>query len=282
MDPPALPGVEHRWHDLPTGVRVHVAHAGPPEAPPLVLLHGFPQHWWMWRRLIPVLAGDMRMLAMDLRGLGWSAQPADDDFRKRRIAEDAVALLDVLDIDRAVLVGHDWGGWAGWFAAVEHADRFSGFVAAGIAHPWQSPATILRTLPRLLYQPPLAAPLVGPQVVRRVVPTLLRGAWGDRSTYDRGAEDVFAERYADAARAEAASRYYRDFLVRERGMGPRGRLAVPVRLLMGTRDHLGTHVAEGLDRHGDDARTVLLEGCGHFVPEEHPAAVAAAIRSLTP
>jgi pimeloyl-ACP methyl ester carboxylesterase len=94
MEPPALPGVTHRFHDLRTGVRAHVAHAGPPDAPAVVLLHGFPQHWWMWRRVIPLLAEDHCVLAMDLRGLGWSGQPADGDFRKRRIAEDAVALLD--------------------------------------------------------------------------------------------------------------------------------------------------------------------------------------------
>jgi pimeloyl-ACP methyl ester carboxylesterase len=179
-----------------------------------------------------------------------------------------------------VLVGHDWGGWAGWFAAVEHADRLDGYVAAGIAHPWPSPSTMLRTLPRLAYQPPIAMPVLGPRVVSRSVAALLRGAWGDRATYDRGAEEIFAERYRQAGRAEAASRYYRDFLVRERGAGPRGRLGVPTRLLFGAEDFLGARVAEGLERHGDDARTILLEGCGHFVAEERPEAVAAAVREV--
>ena len=280
MSPPELPGVENRFHDLATGVRAHVAHAGPPDAPAVVALHGFPQHWWMWRRVIAPLAGDVRVLAMDLRGQGWSGQPADADFRKARLADDAVALLDALGIERALLLGHDWGGWAGFIAATLRPERWTGLVAAGIAHPWPSAATTLRTLPRLLYQPPIAAPVVGPRVVSRMVRQLLRSAWGDMRTYDAEAEDLYAARLADPARADAASRLYRAFLLREAGRTRLPRLRVPARLLFGRLDPLGTQIAEGLERHGDDARTVLVDRAGHFVPEERPDAVVDAVREL--
>jgi pimeloyl-ACP methyl ester carboxylesterase len=220
---------------------------------------------------------------MDLRGLGWSGQPADRDFRKARIAQDAVALLDVLGIERAILLGHDWGGWAGFLAALDAPERWTGFVASGIAHPWQPPATAVRALPRLAYQPPLAIPVIGPRIIRAIVPRLIRGAWGDRATYDRGAEEVYAGRYREPDRAEAASRLYRDFLAREALAASAfdgRRLLIPSRLLQGTRDPLGTALALGLERHGDDARTELLEGCGHFVPEECPDAVADAVRGM--
>ena len=59
---PELAGVEHRYHDLATGVRAHVAHAGADTAPPLVLLHGFPQHWYCWRHVIAALQGEYRIL----------------------------------------------------------------------------------------------------------------------------------------------------------------------------------------------------------------------------
>ena len=62
--------------------------------------------------------------------------------------------------------------------------------------------------------------------------------------------------------------------------GPTGRLAIPTRLLQGRKDPIGTALATGLERHGDDARTILLEGCGHFVPEERPDEVANAVRDL--
>jgi pimeloyl-ACP methyl ester carboxylesterase len=279
MEPPALDGVEHRLHDLRTGVRVHVAHAGPPGAPPLLALHGFPQHWWEWRRVIPLLA-DRRILAMDLRGLGWSGQPADGDFRKARMAEDAVALLDDLGIERAGIVAHDWGAWVGFLAVTAAPERFTGLVASGIAHPWPRTRAAVGNLHRLAYQPPIAAPVVGPRLVPRVVSKILRGAWGDRATYDRDAEALYAARYEDPERAEAASRYYRDFLRHEIGRTHVPRLRVPARLLQGTRDPIGTELSRGLERHGDDARSIVLEGCGHFVPEERPDAVADAVRDI--
>src|SRR5882757_1610915 len=98
---PDVPGVRHAFHALPTGVTVHVAEAGPADAPAVLALHGWPQHWYVWRSVIPLLA-DFRVIAPDLRGLGWSGQPDDGDFRKARMAEDAVALLDALGIRRAL------------------------------------------------------------------------------------------------------------------------------------------------------------------------------------
>ncbi len=280
---PRLAGVEHRRHDLSTGVRAHVACAGPADAPPLVALHGFPQHWYCWRRVIEALAGEYRILAVDLRGLGWSGPAPDGDYRKARLAEDLLALLDAEGIERTGLVGHDWGGWAGFRAVLDAPERFSGYVACGIPHPWQPTKRMLRELPRFAYQPPLAAPVLGPWLVPRIVERLLRAAWGDRATWDPTAVGIYAGTYREPERAAAGSRYYRSFLRHEAAaMGEfRGRrLAVPTRLLFGTRDPLGTTLAQDLDRHGDDARTEFLAGCGHFVPEERPAEVAAAVREV--
>ena len=110
------------------------------------------------------------------------------------------------------------------------------------------------------------------------MPRFLRAAWGDRETYDKAAEEIYAERYRSTA--EAASRYYRDWLVHEAARGPHGRLKVPARLLYGTRDPLGAAGARDFERFGDDDQLIWLEGCGHFVPEERPGEVADAVRAL--
>ena len=68
-DQPHLDGVTHRWVDLP-GLRMHVAEAG--TGPPVLLLHGWPQHWWEWRHVIGPLARTHHVIAPDLRGAGWS------------------------------------------------------------------------------------------------------------------------------------------------------------------------------------------------------------------
>jgi pimeloyl-ACP methyl ester carboxylesterase len=263
---PRLDGVRHAEHDLPTGVRLHIAEAGDRDAPAVVAVHGWPQHWWVWRGVIGTLARTHRVICPDLRGFGWSGMPADGDYTKGRLADDAVALLDVLGIERALLLGHDWGAWAGFLAATGAPERWSALVATGIVHPWATRAATLRALPRFAYQPPLAAPVLGPQIIRHLVPRLVHPQYGAR--------------LRDPQRAEAASRLYRDFLLHEAGRVRVPRLRVPTRLLHGTRDPLGTALALGLERHCDDARTELLDGCGHMVPEERPADVASAVRSL--
>jgi pimeloyl-ACP methyl ester carboxylesterase len=284
---PELPRVRHRFHSLPTGVRIHVAEAGPEDAPAVLCLHGWPQHWWIWRRVIPLLEGEYRLLCPDLRGFGWSGWPADGDFRKDRLAEDALALLDRLEIERVHLAGHDWGAWVGLLLAVRSPERLRSLLALGIVHPWQPRRRMALNAWRFTYQLPLAAPLVGERLLRREAFTrrVLRGAWGDRDTWDEAAANCYAAVQREPDRARAASLMYRTFVTREAGPSVagafRGRaLGVPARLIVGGRDPLGAALTEGFERHGDDARAEVLEGCGHFVPEERPALVADRARAL--
>jgi pimeloyl-ACP methyl ester carboxylesterase len=73
---PVLDEFEHRFIDVADGVTIHVGDAGPPDGPPVMLVHGFPQNWWQWRALIGPLARDgYRVLCPDLRGAGWSSAP---------------------------------------------------------------------------------------------------------------------------------------------------------------------------------------------------------------
>src|SRR3954465_1860041 len=116
---PQLPGVEHRFESV-NGVRLHYAEAGAGD--PVVLLHGWPQHWWMWREFIGPLAERFRVIAPDLRGHGWSDKPPDG-YRKGELPDDVPALLDPLGIDRVRWVGHDWGAYIGMLAALREPER---------------------------------------------------------------------------------------------------------------------------------------------------------------
>src|SRR5215213_962833 len=106
---PPLDGVRHRFVELP-GLRVHVAEAGGGE--PLVLLHGFPEHWWGWRRVLPALAEHYRVVAPDLRGAGWTDAP-QQGYTEEQLVADVVALLDALGLNRVDLVGLDIGAILG-------------------------------------------------------------------------------------------------------------------------------------------------------------------------
>jgi alpha-beta hydrolase superfamily lysophospholipase len=93
---PALDGVDHKYVDLGDGVTIHVADAGPPEGPQVMLVHGFPENWWEWHELIGPLAADgYRVLCPDLRGAGWSSAPRSR-YLKNDMADDLAAVLDRL------------------------------------------------------------------------------------------------------------------------------------------------------------------------------------------
>lgn len=98
--------LEHRYADL-GDVRLHYVTAG--SGDPVVLLHGWPQTWFCWRNVIPLLAERFRVVAPDLRGLGDSSRPSSG-YDKRTVAEDIHRLTrDELGLDQFFLVGHDWG-----------------------------------------------------------------------------------------------------------------------------------------------------------------------------
>jgi pimeloyl-ACP methyl ester carboxylesterase len=285
---PAVPGatVAHRRVALPGGPTLHVAEAG--DGPPLVLIHGWPQHWWAWRRLLPALAAEHRVLCPDLRGLGWSDAPSGA-YAKEQWAADVVALLDGLDLDRVDLVGHDWGGLVALLAALRAPERVRTVAALSILHPWpRAPAPSLRALVPLAYQLPLATPLAGEQLLRRL-PVFVRELIRRGSHSDHRWRDDELDAYADVLRmperARASSAIYRTFLLREIGPLAAGRygdrrLEMPALMLTGAADPVvGPALLEGLERHaGAGARTQTIERAGHFLPEERPEAVLAALR----
>jgi pimeloyl-ACP methyl ester carboxylesterase len=263
-----LEGAEHTFHDLPTGVRVHVASRGPADAPAVLALHGWPQHWWAWRDVVRELDG-FRVICPDMRGFGWSGLPADGDFRKRRVAEDALALLDALGLERVRLAGHDWGGWAAILAALQAPERFSGLLALGIGHPWLPRGLAARNAYRLWYQLPLYVPAVTRHggAPRRI----LEAARRDDAGWAPGEVDAYVSVIRRCA--DATGRLYRSF---PRELAVRvPRLQVPARLMIGYRDPLGRYIAAGFP-----GEVEVVDGAGHFLPEEKPALVARRIREL--
>jgi pimeloyl-ACP methyl ester carboxylesterase len=287
---PAVPGaaVAHRRVALPDGTHLHVAEAG--DGPALVLVHGWPQHWWAWRRLLPALAQERRVVCPDLRGLGWSDAPPGD-YAKERWAADLVALLDALDVDTADLAGHDWGGLAVLLAALRAPDRVRSVAALSILHPWPHPGATgpLALAAALSYQLPLATPVAGEQLLRRL-PVLVRELIRRGSHRDHRWRDDELDAYADVLRAperaRASSAIYRTFLLREAGALAAGRyrdrrLAMPALMLTGDADPVvGAALLERLERHASArARTEVVARAGHFLPEERPEAVLAALRA---
>jgi pimeloyl-ACP methyl ester carboxylesterase len=283
---PDLPGVTHRWVDV-GGLSVHVAEAGSGE--PLVLQHGWPQHWWIWRHVVPLLADRYRLVMPDLRGHGWTSAPAGG-YDKEQLATDLLGLLDALELPRVGLVGHDWGGWTGFLACLRAPDRFSAFLALGITHPWQRP-TPARALNgwRMAYQVALSTPLLTERALRatpRLVEQAVLAGSSRREAFTPEDLRLYGEVLQQPARAHATVQLYRTFLLREsvgvaRGRYAGRRLTVPTRLVVGDGDPVAAGpFLDGWQEHADDMAVEVLPGVGHFVPEEAAASVAERARAL--
>lgn len=274
--PPSLAGVSHRYVEA-NGVRLHVAEAG--EGPPLLLLHGWPQHWWSWRHLIPTLAERYHVLAPDLRGMGWSEAPPGD-YAKATWCADIVALLDAEGLDRVRVIGHDWGGYTGFLLALGHPERVERFVGLDISPPWTGrfQARGLGYPLFAWYQVLMASRRLGPRVLtrnKRFIRTLIRLGGPGVSWRDEDL-DAYAEVLRQPARAAASSAIYRTFLRRELpafiGRDRSDELLVPTLLLMGGRSPLRL-VAQ--PRAAPNMRVETIPGVGHFLPEEAPEEVLA-------
>jgi len=281
---PAIAGVEieHRYLDL-DGLRMHVAIAGPEDAEPVVLLHGWPQHWFAWRRVIGPLAERYRIHAPDLRGFGWTDAPRGD-YLKETLAADVVAMLDELGLDRVRLAGHDWGGFVGFLICLEAPERVSHYAAAGINHPWVEAepgiAAKLQIAGRLSYQALIASPILGRQLVQRVpafVRTLMRGAAADPARAWSGGElEQFVSQWSEPDRAAASVAVYRSFLTRELRRLATGGFAgqtmqTPSILLAGSRDPvIRPALLGGYERNAPNLRLEVIRGSGHWIPEEAP------------
>lgn len=121
-----IAGFETRSIGVAEGVELNAAVGG--EGPALVLLHGFPETYLMWRHVAPILAEHHTVVCPDLRGYGASSKPeavAEDTYSKRTMAADIVGLADALGFDRFVLVGHDRGAHVAFRAGLDHPNRIS-------------------------------------------------------------------------------------------------------------------------------------------------------------
>jgi pimeloyl-ACP methyl ester carboxylesterase len=279
--PPELPelaGVRHSYVDV-NGFRAHVAEAGDPHAEPIVMLHGWPQHWWCWRKVIPPLAERYRVICPDLRGHGWSDAP-QGGYDKPQLARDLIALMDALGLDRVRLMGHDWGAMAGFLACIAHPERFDRYLAMGIAPPFPSgdPKQLLGIW-KLYYQLPLTAPLIAPRLVSRpsFIKVFLRQ--GTRTPGAMTAADMDLYARAIAERPHVTLGVYRTFIGGEivslaTGRWA-GRLRVPTRVLGGEHDFVVDvdRANAAAEHYADDMRAEELPGVGHFVAEEAPDVV---------
>jgi rifampin ADP-ribosylating transferase len=247
---------------LATGITTAVTEAGEQDAgPPVLLLHGWAGSRRSFAPLQPLVARHARTVAVDLRGHGDADKPPGG-YGLPALAADVVAVLDVLDIDRAVLVGASSGGYLAQHVAVSAPGRVAGLVLAGAPHD-------LRARPPFADDLASVADPVDPAWVRRFI-----AGFTDLERLPSWYVDVLVD---DALRLPAAI-WTASFLGFHTSRPPTelGVIAAPTLVISGGRDGLlGRAQTDALLAAVPDAQWIEYEDTGHLVLEEQPARLAA-------
>jgi len=282
-EPPAIAGVRRRFVDA-RGVRFHVTEAGPEDGRPVIALHGWPQHHWVYRDLLANPPEGLRIIAPDLPGYGWSG-PAPHRWAKEDVAADVLALMDALGIGRALLVGHDWGGFVGYRMLLAAPERFDGYLVCNMAHPWQTPRTTLPHFWRFLaYQPFVASAGMFLQQRTRYLERMIFAFGPKAHRVAPTTAKIYADRFRDPVVASTATDTYRTFLLHELPSAAKNpeqrRATVPIRALFGMHDFAIHHSLASPNTANADDYTFEAADAGHFIIDERPELVRARLIAL--
>jgi pimeloyl-ACP methyl ester carboxylesterase len=283
---PELPGVEHRFLEV-RGARLHVAEAGAGE--PLVLLHGWPQHWWEWRHLIRGLSDTYRVICPDQRGFGWSQAPPGSSYLKEELASDYLALLDALGLQRVRLGGHDWGGVIGFLMCLREPARIDRYLALNTVHPF-IPLDLGMAIQswRQWYQWVIASPfgarLVagGDQRFLRFLEGWVGGDW----RWDPEDAELYLAPLREPARARASVAMYRTYQLQEvfpvlEGRYREKRLITPTLMLHGSEDRVIREAfLRGYEHRAEQLEFVPVAAAGHWIAEQRPELVLSRAREF--
>ncbi len=265
--------VQHQ-HIAANGVRLHTVLAGPDDGPPVVLLHGFPEFWYGWRRQIPYLAQQgFRVLAPDQRGYNASDRPQGiHNYRIDLLAADVIGLLDALGVERAALVGHDWGAVIAWWTARAYPERIERLVILNgphggayrrfaPSHPRQWIKSWYTLFFQLPWLPEITMRAFGPSSLRRT---------SRPGVFTREDLDLYAEAMRQPGAMRCMLNYYRAAarLKPQRRAGSK-RLTMPTLIIWGKRDaFLCSELAALSLEYCDDGRLEMIEEATHWVQHE--------------
>lgn len=268
------------------GVRLHYVTGG--DGDPIVLLPGWPRTWWEFHKIMPALATNRRVIAVDIRGMGKSAKP-EGGYDKKTMAADIAALLRTLGHDQADVVGSDIGAMVAFSLAANYPSLVRTVTLLDVAHPEES-----------MYQLPLL-PQPGQRFhlwwfafnqVRGLPERLLAGNARSLVDYlcelilvDPGAvtdrdREIYASAYDTAEAIRAGNGWYQAFgqdIADDRTYTP---VTAPLLALAGPGQY--DYLDNLLPAKGKDVRVVRLDGVGHYHAEEAPDAVLAHLAEHLP
>jgi pimeloyl-ACP methyl ester carboxylesterase len=264
------------------GTILHYVAGG--QGPALILIHGFPENWSAYAKIMPRLASHCRVVAVDLRGIGGS-KPTERGYDAATMAEDVNQLAVTLALDQSYIVGHDFGGWVAYALTRLHPRTARGAMILDVPIPGIEPWEKVKVDPRLWHfgfhrVPGLAEKLIAGRETIYFGYFLRRSAADPKSISDEDIER-YARAYSSHGQMAAAMGMYRAIGKDEKFGGEhRGALDVPLALVAGGNSFgaLLPTMAKGLEDAGAQSVTVdTISGGGHYVLDTNSEEVAALI-----
>jgi pimeloyl-ACP methyl ester carboxylesterase len=264
------------------GLRQHAVMGG--EGPPLLLVHGWPENWYAWRRVMPALARDFEVIAVDQRGVGRSAKPARG-YDTGTLADDLVALMDALGHERFAVVGHDTGHFISYALAADHPDRVARVALLEVPGPPGAVDDPSLFLPEPINNKVWHIPF---NRVDKVPEQLIRGRediyFGYEFAIQAGKKlpedvvDYYVRLVSNRKSLRGSLAFYRawDETVAQNAQRKTRRLTMPV-LAVGGAASWGELVPNAMKELANDLQGVVIPGTGHWLAEESPKRLLAAL-----
>jgi len=264
------------------GVHLHVVEAGPESGPLLILLHGFPEFWYGWRRQIePLAAAGFHVLVPDQRGYNLSDKPESiSAYNIDNLARDIVGLIDEAGAAKACVAGHDWGGAVGWWLGVKHPERLEKLALLNIPHPMvmkravrKDPAQRKKSSYIFFFQLPwLPEHSFRKDNFARGVKSLQGSS--RPGTFTDADLALYREAWSQPGEVRSMIHWYRASLRSQPEPPTSPRVRVSTLLLWGEKDRfLGREMAQPSIDLCDDGRLVFVAEASHWIQHEEPERV---------
>jgi pimeloyl-ACP methyl ester carboxylesterase len=267
-------------------LRLHTVTGG--DGPPLLLVHGWPQTWYQWRLVMPTLARDFQVVAVDQRGIGLSDKP-EGGYDTATLARDLVALMDALGHRRFAVVGFDTGMLISYALAADHPDRVERLVVGEAPLPGISPPTPLilppQAVDRLWHIPFNQLAETNEQLVRGREDIFIGAEYAASAGTNKLPDDAvgyYIDRLAsDPEALHGSFQLYRAFpaTTAQNEQRKTRRLPMPV-LAIGGAESSGDMVADTMQLVADDVQRLVIPGSGHWVAEQVPEELLAALTAF--
>ncbi len=283
--------MEHQYIRT-NGVTLHVAIDGDPNGEPIVLLHGFPEFWYGWKKQIPYLVEKgYRVIVPDQRGYNLSDKPNKiEDYLLNVLANDIIGLIDALGYDRVNLVGHDWGGAVAWWVATAYPNRLKTLSILNIPYPTvmvkylkANPAQWLKSWYMGFFQVPLLPEATLGIAKYKVFANLIKST-GKEGSFTEADLVKYREAWSKPNAATGMLNWYRGLMrtnVKQatddtrREELPKGkRISTPTQILWGEKDvALSKEMAQPSADVCVDARLEFFPEATHWLQHDEPDAV---------